>query len=283
MPRHKKLFLLSNLIQRSVTGIIFVAVLMGSIAYSHISFITLFLIITIIGVWEFYGLSKKDRAYPLTIQGLVASIVLFLTISLTAYDPGHFPLKILVINLLSIFIIFVFELYRKRNTPFVNIAYTLLAPIYIALPLALLNYIAFFGEDTSIYSPTIIIGYFIILWTSDSGAYAVGSKFGKTKLFKRISPNKTWEGTIGGGFFALLAAYFNYTCFGQLELKHWLSLSVIIIVFGNWGDLVESLFKRSINVKDSGNILPGHGGILDRFDSVFISVPFVYVYLVLFG
>lgn len=283
MPWHKKLFLLSNLIQRSVTGIIFVAVLMGSIAYSHISFIILFLIITILGVWEFYGLSKKDRAYPLAVPGLVASIILFLTISLTAYNQVQFPVKILVVNLLSIFIIFVFELYRKRNNPFVNIAYTLLAPIYIALPLALLNYIAFFGEDKSTYSPTIIIGYFIILWASDSGAYLVGSKFGKTKLFKRISPKKTWEGTIGGTLFALTGAYVSYILFDQLTLANWLIMALIIVVFGNWGDLVESLFKRSINVKDSGNLLPGHGGILDRFDSVFISVPFVFAYLVLFG
>lgn len=274
---------MSNLLQRAITGFFFVVVLISAILYSHISFIILFLLITLLGVWEFYGLAKKDRAYTLAIPGMIASIILFLTISLTSYNPAQFPIKILALNLVSLFALFINELYRKRNSPFTNIAYTLLGPIYIALPLALLNFIAFTGENKVGYSPTLIIGYFIILWTSDSGAYLVGSRLGKTKLFKRISPQKSWEGSVGGGLFALLAGYINYLSFGQLSLFNWLMVALITVVFGTWGDLVESMFKRSINVKDSGSILPGHGGILDRFDAVFISVPFVYAYLVLFA
>jgi phosphatidate cytidylyltransferase len=239
------------------------------------------LIITILGVWEFYGLSKKDRAYPLNITGLIASVILFLSISLTSYNPQQFPLQLLAINFISIFLIFIHELYRKKNSPFVNVSYTLLGPLYIALPLGLLNYLAFFGEDHLVYNPTIIIGYFIILWTNDSGAYVFGSKFGKTKLFKRISPKKSWEGCIGGGLFSLLAGFICFKAFGQLSVFNWLMIALITVVFGTLGDLVESMFKRSINVKDSGSILPGHGGILDRFDAVFISVPFVYAYLAL--
>ncbi len=274
---------MSNFLQRAITGLFFVIVLVGSILYSQLSFIILFLIITVLGVWEFYGLAEKDRAYPNKISGVLASIILFLSVSYFSTTASHLQASILAINFPVLFLLFIMELYRKRNSPFTNIAYTLLGPLYIALPLALLNLIAYCGENKMEYTPTLIIGYFIILWTSDSGAYVVGSKFGKNRLFSRVSPKKSWEGTIGGGAFALLAGFINYKCFEQLSLVNWLMVALLIVVFGNLGDLVESLFKRSINVKDSGTILPGHGGILDRFDAVFISLPFVYAYLIFFA
>ena len=124
-----------------------------------------------------------------------------------------------------------------------------------------------------------ILLVFILIWANDSFAYLVGRKFGKTKLFERISPKKTWEGSIGGVFFGLLLGYLNSQIFDGLDTPTWMAIAVIVVIFGSLGDLVESLFKRSLGIKDSGKILPGHGGVLDRFDGIFISAPMVYTFL----
>jgi len=152
--------------------------------------------------------------------------------------------------------------------------------IYVALPFTLLTVLAYIKNDT--YDPNIVLGCLFLLWASDSGAYFAGTKFGKTKLFERVSPKKSWEGSIGGMIAAMLVAtiiskyYTNYSAF------HWYVIGVIIVVAGTYGDLVESLFKRSINIKDSADTIPGHGGFLDRFDGLLLSIPFIIPFVKLF-
>jgi len=191
---------------------------------------------------------------------------------------GFFSPQILLINIPVLFLIFIFELYLKAENPFQNIACTLLGIIYVALPFSLLNYIT---TTTQTYSYELLFGFFFIIWSCDSGAYLVGSTIGKHKLFPRISPGKTWEGSIGGAIISYGVAYLISGWYTSIDRIDWMVIATILIVIGTIGDLVESLFKRSINVKDSGTILPGHGGILDRFDSLIMSAPFVFTYLYL--
>ncbi len=195
-------------------------------------------------------------------------------------SPKYF---ILLIPL--IFSVFIVELYRKKTQPFGNIAYTILSLIYIALPLSLLNFMVMqSGENKSdvIFTPQILLGFLYLMWASDTGAYISGSLLGKHKLFERISPKKTWEGSIGGGIITIGTAYVISIFYTELSFMDWAIIALINVVIGTLGDLTESMLKRSINIKDSGNILPGHGGILDRFDSLLIAAPIVYVYLCFF-
>ena len=267
---------MNNFTQRVITGTVFVTVLLGSVLLSPYTFIALFCLITVLGVHEFYSLVDKDLAHPQKVTGIILSAILFLIFSFEA--SGILPEISFVPFLALIFFVFIFELYSKKEKPFSNIAFTLLGIIYVALPFSLLSGMLFLNGH---YSPHVLVGYFLILWASDSGAYMIGSKFGRNRLFERVSPKKSWEGSVGGAVFSLIVAFTVSKFFTELSLTDWLVFSVVIVVAGTLGDLIESLFKRSIQVKDSGNILPGHGGILDRFDAVLISVPFLWAYLFL--
>ena len=272
---------MNNLIKRSITGLIFITILISSIYLSRYSFSALFLIISILGVLEFYRLCKKTNASPQTISGVIISVIIFV-IAFFHASGNIKSTSWLVVIPLSVFI-FINELYRKKTNPFTNIAYTFLGLIYVTLPFALLNYLVIDNTPTGvIFSPHLLLGIFYLMWVSDSGAYLTGSAFGKHKLFERISPKKTWEGTIGGSIAALLAAWIISMFYKELTLSGWLIVALINVVIGAYGDLTESLFKRSIAIKDSGKILPGHGGILDRFDSIILASPIVYVYLEIF-
>jgi phosphatidate cytidylyltransferase len=173
--------------------------------------------------------------------------------------------------------VYIIKLYKKfERKPFTNIAFTFLGIFYIAIPFALLNIVAF---DNGVYNYEIIVGCLLILWASDTGAYFAGTFLGKRKLFERISPKKTWEGFFGGALLALLFAYGLSNFFHSFTMLQWFIVGVIIVIGGTFGDLIESLLKRSIEIKDSSNALPGHGGFLDRFDGLLISVPFIAAYL----
>ncbi len=267
---------MNNFFTRALTGAAFVTILIGSILFGANTFIALFLIITIIGVWEFYTLAEKGQNHPQKITGTLLSITLFL--SNASVCIGYFDERILIINIPILFSIFIIELYLKDTNPFRNIAFTILGVIYVALPFSLLNYIVFEG---TFFDSEILLGFFLILWANDTGAYLAGLTMGKRKLFERISPKKTWEGSIGGAVFSFIVAFVVSKYLSDLRLIDWMVIAFILVVIGTLGDLVESLYKRSKNVKDSGNILPGHGGILDRFDSLLLSTPFVFSYLML--
>jgi phosphatidate cytidylyltransferase len=252
---------------------------LGSIVQSELASSLLFFVIILLCQREFYNFFKPTDIKPQYKVGIIGGLAFFAISVLSTQTEIHIKTLFFIVPL--VFLIFIIELYRNRPQPIPNIAFTILGIIYIAVPFTLLHELAYFKnfEFGSEYSYDILLGYFFVLWANDTGAYFVGRSLGKHKLFPRISPKKTWEGSIGGAIFGLLVGYLNYLLFPDLGLIIWMSLAAIVVLFGSLGDLVESLFKRSLDIKDSGKLLPGHGGVLDRFDGIFISAPMVYTFL----
>ena len=271
----------SNFITRALTGAIFVAVLEGCILGGPITFSVLFAIICALTVNEFGNIIHKSGFAQINKPiNMLAAVFLFFGFAYLGISPGNN--EILIPYLFLIMYIMISELYLKRDNPVNNIAYSLMSQMYIALPFALLNVIAFQtseGESISVYNPILPLSIFIFTWVNDSGAYCAGVLFGKHRLFERISPKKSWEGSFGGGIFSIIAAIIISMYFPILSIAEWIGLSLTVVVFGTWGDLVESLIKRKIGIKDSGNILPGHGGMVDRFDSTLMAIPAAVLYL----
>ena len=268
------------MLTRAITGLFFIIAIVAGIYFNSTIAMCLFSLIVLLGVDEFYNLVKKsNQIKPIKFWGTFTALTLMVFLCLFVLDIV--TIKMISIPILMIFFILLIELYRKKENPFINISYTILGIFYIVIPFAMLFHLGFFVDDsfTENYSFQIILGFFILLWANDTGAYLAGKFFGKHKLFERISPKKTWEGSIGGGVLTLCIAYFLSIYFTNLNFTNWIALGLIIVIFGGLGDLVESMLKRSLNVKDSGKLLPGHGGILDRFDGLLLSVPFVYCYL----
>ena len=246
----------------------------------------LFCIITGLTLWEYTGLVNNYVA-DTTVNRFISTVGgVYLFIAVGAWASGIVTgFAVLVPYILTIIYLLISELYTKSANAVADWAYTMLGQLYIALPLALINILSFPVQDIQYYDMYLPLSVFILLWCNDAGAYCVGSLIGKHKLFPRISPGKTWEGSIGGGVIAIIAAgiigyLVNNSDAGHLlNVWEWLGLAVIVVVFGTWGDLVESLFKRTIGIKDSGNILPGHGGMMDRFDSSLMAIPAAVIYL----
>jgi phosphatidate cytidylyltransferase len=268
---------LKNLLTRTLTGTIFILIIGGTILFHPVAFFILFAIITFLGLLEFYKLIGNSLVHVNTILGLITGMVFFAISCL--YGFGFINAVWFLLAIPCIVLIMIIELYRKKDNPFHNIAYTILGILYIAVPFSLLVLSGFPERSFAGYKPTLLLGFFFLLWSCDTGAYVVGMTLGKHSLFPRISPKKSWEGSIGGFIFTTSIAFIIAHYYKSLPLTDWLIMAGIICIFGTWGDLVESLLKRSLQVKDSGDIFPGHGGILDRFDSVLLSAPFVFLYL----
>ncbi len=268
------------MLTRTITGFLFIVVIVAGIYFNPTIAMCLFSLIVLLGIDEFYGLVKKsNQIKPIKFWGTLTGLTLMIILCLLTLRIAE--VKLLFIPILMIFIIFFIELYRKKENPFINVSYTILGILYVVIPFAMLFHLGFYTHSsfTNNYSFQIILGFFILLWSNDTGAYLAGRFFGKHKLFERISPKKTWEGSIGGMIITIGGAYILSMFFTNLNLTSWLIIAILIAVFGGLGDLVESMLKRSLKIKDSGNILPGHGGILDRFDGLLLSVPFVYSYI----
>ncbi len=233
-----------------------------------------------LGLNELYTiLAKYGTLHPQKWLGMVVGAILFLLFAFRYQFTPELIFTMMIPLLVGTFFV---ELYRNKETPFINIAATILGIIYVVLPFALwVNYVCPYsrGSLLSVYDPHILLGYFIILWTNDTGAYVTGMTMGKHKLWERISPKKTWEGFIGGAVLSIALAYLISRYYTELSPLLWMTIGLMIGVFGTLGDLVESMFKRSIDVKESGSLLPGHGGILDRFDGVLLSTPLVIAIL----
>lgn len=264
---------MNNFTQRILTGSLFTAVILASVWFGPLSFQLLFLGVTFLALQEYFKLISSTEEAPNSAGGLLAGCIVYVLISFTAAGNLNPALLSLALPLLSL--LFFAELYRKKNFPFRNIALTVTGILYTAVPLALLTAIAY---RNGAYNRELLIGYFVLLWSSDSFAYVFGNLLGKHRLFERISPKKSWEGSIGGTLSTLAVAWLFYICNPSIPLFHWMGMAVLICLTGTLGDLVESMLKRSLGVKDSGNILPGHGGIMDRFDGLFLSVPFVWAF-----
>ncbi len=277
---------LKNLITRSITGILYVAIMVTSFLQS-VNMIVVFALITGLATWEFTGLVNEHKHVNVNrLITTVAGVYFFLAVA--GVNSGAIQTNaVFVPYLLTIIYLFISGLYTKSSDSVNDWAYTMLSQMYIALPLSTINVIAFrqAADGLNYYYYLLPLSIFIFLWTNDTGAYCTGSLFGKHKLFPRISPAKSWEGSIGGGILVLIVASVMYFIESQgenlsgLNLIEWLGLGLVVVVFGTWGDLVESLLKRTLGIKDSGNILPGHGGILDRIDSSLMAIPASVVYL----
>lgn len=268
----------NNLTQRVITGLIGAVAVLGASYFSEWTFLLLFLTICVFTMLEFYHLVGLDGWIPLKSFGTASGgfvFILFFFIERGSLDTKFY---FLIFPLVSG--IYLIKLYKKSDPkPFANIAITFLGILYVAIPISLFNLAAHYQ---STYNYEIIAGVMLILWASDTGAYFAGSRFGRRKLFERISPKKSWEGLIGGAIVAVSIAYFISKYFVILNLQQWIGVSLIIVISGTYGDLVESLFKRSMDIKDSGTKLPGHGGFLDRFDSLLLSMPFIIAYIKIF-
>ena len=276
----------NNFIQRAITGIIFVGVLIGCILGGPISFTLLFALITALTIHEFGNIVSKQPDVEINKPiCMLAGVFLFFGFAYLGVMPGQ--TEILIPYLFLIIYLLVSELYLKKKNPLNNWAYAMMSQIYIALSFAMLNVLAYhsIGNEGELshyqvqYNPILPLSIFIFTWINDTGAYCTGMLFGKHRLFERISPKKSWEGSIGGGVFSIIAAIVMAHYFPFMPISIWIGLALTVVVFGTLGDLTESLLKRTIGIKDSGNILPGHGGMLDRFDSTLMAVPAAVVYL----
>ncbi|WP_027449567.1 phosphatidate cytidylyltransferase [Xylanibacter brevis] len=274
---------MKNFIVRTITGVIFVAAIVISFL-NPLAMVFLFALVTGMTIWEFCGLvNEREDVQVNRFISTVAGVYLFL--AMAGHCSGRVDSDTVFIPyLITIIYLMVAELYLKAKDPINNWAYTMLPQMYIALPFSMLNVLAF--PQAGAYSFVLPLSVFVFLWMNDSGAYLCGSLLGRHKLFPRVSPGKSWEGSIGGGILVvgvavliwyLLEMYFPGE--SKMNALHWAGLGITVAVFGTWGDLVESLFKRTLGIKDSGNVLPGHGGMLDRFDSSLLAIPAAVVYL----
>ena len=275
-----------NLIVRTITGVLFIAIMVSGFLRPQ-AMVFLFSLITGLTIWEYCSLVNELKT--VTVNRFIATVAgVYFFLAVAGINSGYIQTNgVFVPYLLTIVYLFVSELYTRNENAIHDWAYTMFSQMYIALPFSMINVLAFRqAPDGDIhYYYLLPLSVFIFLWTNDTGAYCSGSLLGKHKLFPRISPAKSWEGSIGGALFVLIAAAVvgylesQSNALSGLTIVQWLGLGLVVTVFGTWGDLVESLFKRTLGIKDSGNILPGHGGMLDRFDSSLMAIPASVVYL----
>lgn len=271
----RKLSTYNNLTQRIITGLLGAAGVIAGVCIGQWTYFIVFFIICLFSLLEFYKLIGLDGMVPVKTFGTFCGVTIF---SLSFFiESQHLSYHYYYLFFPLVSCVYMIKLYKKtERKPFTNIAFTFLGIFYVSVPFALLNISAF--NDGS-YNFEIVFGLLFILWASDTGAYFAGTFFGKRKLFERISPKKSWEGFFGGAFLALVFAYGLSRFFHTFTLAQWIVIGLIIIIGGTFGDLVESLLKRSIEIKDSGSALPGHGGFLDRFDGLLISMPFIVAFI----
>lgn len=280
---------MENLVRRTITGAFIVIFVLGGLWLHPVSFFVVGAVMIAGTQQEYYNMVRGTGVRPQLIPGIITGFILYFTATMVAV--GWFPKEsfLVVIPLLSM--VMVVELFRKTERPFDSLAHTFFSIFYTAVPFSMFPFSAFgrsgmqplIGMHGIEFSPGILIGFFLLLWTNDTGAYLVGSSLGKHKLMERISPRKTWEGFLGGLVLTLLVARLFAGWLGVVDKTGWMIIALIISVAGTAGDLIESMLKRSLGYKDSGTIMPGHGGFLDRFDSVVVAFPLVYLYIAIFA
>ncbi len=269
---------LPNIVVRILAGAVFVGLLIAGMLLNQYTYLVLFCLITALSLKEFYGLVQNNAGVSLSKTLNIVGGMLLVGSFFLYCSPFHNTIGF-SIYLLYLIALFVCELYRKRTEPLESLAYAALGQIYIALPFALTSCLVFGQTEDGAYSHVLLLAVFAFIWVNDSFAYLTGMAFGKHRLFERISPKKSWEGFFGGAIFAMASSYLFYLYTDFLSLGTWIGFALVVVIFGTWGDLVESLMKRTLKVKDSGNTIPGHGGLLDRFDSTILAIPAAVVYL----
>ena len=262
---------------------------MGGFWLHPVSFFLTGLIILTGIQYEYFLIIRNTGVKPQMVQGIITGIAVYSISTLIA--AGAIPISSYLALIPFVSAIIVMELYRKQEKPFDSLAHTFFSIVYTSIPFSLFSFSAFSRSGLNSllphtglsFSPGIIIGFFILIWANDTGAYLTGASMGRHRLFARISPKKTWEGFFGGFIIAALVAWLLSGWLGVVNTLNWIIISAIISIAGTYGDLAESMLKRSTGVKDSGTIMPGHGGFLDRFDSTLVSFPLVYLFISLFG
>jgi len=270
---------LKEFLIRTASGLTYAALMIGSITIHPLIFGVVFLLILIKGMTEFYSFTTDPDQKPMVIPGIAAGILVFLSFFLYRY--ASLDRSIFLIIPFTGLLLFIITIFRKQGQPINSLALTLLGIIYVAVPLSLFNglvyhpYLEGFNYQVGLF-------LFVIIWLNDTGAYITGMLIGKHKMFTRISPKKTWEGLAGGLFFAFLASWLMRPVIPDIPDNQAWMLTLAIVISGTFGDLAESAFKRAAGVKDSGKFMPGHGGLLDRFDSLLFAAPIVYLLINLF-
>jgi len=280
---------LSNLLTRTITGVGIILFVMGGFWLHPVSFVIAGLVMMTGTQIEYYSMIRLSGTRPQAVTGIITGITAYLLSTLIAAKILEKEYFLLLIPMMSVVI--AMELYRKTEKPFDSLAHTYFSILYTVIPFSMIPFSAFYREglgtiisqDFIPFSPGIIVGFFVLLWTNDTAAYLVGISIGKRRLFERISPKKSWEGFFGGMVVTAGMGYLMSGWLGVVDKIDWVIIALIVSVAGTYGDLVESMLKRSIGVKDSGTIMPGHGGFLDRFDSLILSFPLVYLYIEVMG
>jgi len=275
----------SNLVRRTITGAFIVIFVLGGLWLHPVSFFLVGAVMIGGTQHEYYIMVRGTGVRPQLVTGIISGFLLYVisTVVAIGWLPGSWFLAMIPV----ISIVMVIELFRKVERPFDSLAHTFFSVLYTAVPFSMFPFAAFSHTGLSplismegiVFSPGVLIGFFLLLWTNDTGAYLVGSSLGRHRLFERISPKKSWEGFFGGLILTLLVARLFSGWLGVADTMGWMIIALIISVAGTLGDLLESMLKRSLGLKDSGTIMPGHGGFLDRFDSVVVAFPLVYLYL----
>lgn len=286
---------LKNFLVRTASGAVLLGIVLAAIFSGVWGYGALLLAVTIIGVWEFYGLARAKGSEPQRCMGMLMSSALFFAgfiPSLYMYgetdDHDVLDLGVLLLLIFAMLLVvtFVIEVFRNRQTPMYNIATTIMGAVYVALPMAILtilptglNAIIYMGEG---WIPWVFLFYLFLVWGNDVFAYLVGVTMGKHRMCERLSPKKSWEGFAGGVAGSAAVGAIAASVLGG-SYGVWIGLAIVVALSSVVGDLIESMFKRDAGVKDSGAIMPGHGGILDRFDALIMSAPFALIYLYVVG
>ena len=276
---------MKKLLVRIATGAAFAITLLASILYGKASFGVLFLLVTLLSVNEFCSIIKKYKGTTFSSWlAVLGGGYLFIATFMLFHGVRVNPLTIYSPYIAIVAYIFIRQLFDTEGKSLDNYAYFTLSQVYVAVPFALLNILATGGaEPGNTYSWLLPITIFFFIWCNDTGAFFVGCSIGRHKMFERISPKKTWEGFIGGAIVAIAAGAVMSRFFDIMNIWQWMGLATVVVAAGTLGDLVESSMKREMQIKDSSNILPGHGGMLDRFDSTLLAIPCVLIYLNLIG
>ncbi|HOB82927.1 MAG TPA: phosphatidate cytidylyltransferase [Bacteroidales bacterium] len=280
---------MKEIYRRTLTGAWIVIFTLGGFWLHPVSFFLTGLIILSGTQYEYLRIIRSTGVNAQMIPGMLTGIAVYILATLVA--SGILGFRYLLILIPFIAGIMIFELYRRQDNPFDSLAHTIFSVIYTALPFSFFPFAAFGREginpliryDGGVFSPGIIIGFFVLLWVNDTGAYLSGITFGKHRLLERISPKKSWEGFAGGIILSVLSAWLLSGLLGVLDTPEWIIVALLVAVSGTFGDLIESMFKRSTGIKDSGSIMPGHGGFMDRFDSTLLSFPLVFLFITFFG
>ena len=282
---------MNNFIVRTITGVLFVAAVIVCFLRPT-AMIAFFALVTGLSIWEFTGL-VNERDNEVTVNRFICTAAgVFFFLAVAGFCGELTPSSVFIPYLLTVVYMFCAGLFTRNADPVNDWAYSMMSQMYIALPLSCINVLAFCASLEGVtYNFLLPLSIFVFLWMNDTGAYCTGSLLGKHKLFPRVSPGKSWEGSIGGAIIVVLVSLAlswvdsnhvleslgaTETGLSQME---WVGLGLVVVVFGTLGDLVESLFKRTLGIKDSGHILPGHGGMLDRFDSSLMAIPASVIYL----